>query len=122
MEEVKEKAIVPSLAVGAMSDDVERVRCGVKPQAMGQVLDCVGHHRLERFGRSDVEYPSTDRAEEMVMMFGQFLRELESGEIVTGGDSSDDPGALEVSEMSIGGAPRHTREALADIGDIHRVP
>lgn len=56
------------------------------------------------------------------MMFGEFLRELESSEIVAGGDPTDDPSALEVNEMSVGGTPRHAWETFADVGDVHGVP
>ncbi len=55
------------------------------------------------------------------MMFGEFLRQLEPGELVTGRDPTNDSRVLEVDKVSIGRAPRHIRELFGDVGDVHWV-
>ena len=87
----------------------------------GGLRDGLGDAPLKADGKGDVCYPSAARAQQVMMMLGQVLGELEAGELVAGRDAADDPGGLQVDEMTVGGAARQVRQAAGDLPDADGV-
>ena len=88
----------------------------------GELFDDSVDRSLEGRRRSDVDDPSTAGAEQMVVVLGQVFGQFEAGELVTGRDAPDHPGALEVDEVAIGRASRYVRELGGDVRDADRWP
>ena len=86
-----------------------------------ELLHHVGHDPLERGRGSDVDDATADRAQQVVVVLGQILGQLEAGELVVGRDAPHDTGTLEVDKVPVGGAPRDLRKLRRDVGDAHRV-
>jgi hypothetical protein len=72
----------------------------------GQVIEVCPQHVLQLWAGRDVDDPAAGGAEQVVVVLGQFLDQLETGIVVTGGDVSDDCCGLEIGEVAIGGAAR----------------
>jgi hypothetical protein len=71
---------------------------------LGELIDGLGHTSLERGGRSYVDDLSAVDTEEVMVVLGEVLGELEAGELVVGRDSADQPHDLKVDKMAVGGA------------------
>ncbi len=83
---------------------------------------CVKSRRdiaLELGGGRDVYDLAALDADEVVMVFGQVLRELETCELVAAGHTSDDTCDLEVHEMPVGRAAGKRRETIGNVPDAH---
>ena len=63
-------------------------------------------------------FPAID-AQQMVMVFGEILRELESGELVLSCDSAHQSGTLKIDETAVGRTPRKVGELVADVPDAY---
>ena len=76
---------------------------------------------LEFGARGDVGDLAAAHAEEMVVVFGEVLGQLEAGELVAGRHPPHQPGAPEVDEVAVGGAAGQVGQAVGDVADAHRV-
>ena len=85
----------------------------------GDVTDGGGHLMLEASRRRDVRDLAAADAQQMVMVLGQILGELEPGELVAGRDPPDQAGGLQVRQMPVGRAARQIRQALGDVANAH---
>ena len=69
-----------------------------------ELVDGPGDGSLEGVAGCDVDDSAAARAQEVVVVLGEVLGQLEAGELVVGRDASDHPGDLEVDEVAVGGA------------------
>ena len=79
-----------------MSNDVEGVGGRLEALLRGEI----GHHRGDgafetRTGR-DVDHFAAKRAEQVVMVMSEILRELKASELIVRGDASNDAGELQI--------------------------
>jgi len=109
------------VAVRTDAQHVETMAVRLEALSLGQVIDRARHALLEGGGRGDVDDLAAVDAEEVVVVLGEILGELEAGEVVTGGDTADQPGTLEVNEMTVGGATGQLWEPPGDVADADRV-
>ena len=103
-----------------MSNDVERVRRRVKALLQCEIVDHGRHGRLEGRTRGHVDDFAAERTEQMVVVMREVLSQLKASELIVGGDSSYDPGALEIREVAVGGASRHVGNGARDVRDAER--
>ncbi len=109
------------LAVGADPQHVQAVAVRLEALSLCQVIDGARHALLEGGSRGDIDDLAAADAEEVVMVLGQILGQLETGEVVTGRHTADQPGDLEVDEMTVGGAARQLWEPTGYVADADRV-
>lgn len=109
------------LAGRAQAEYVEPVTLGLESRFGGQVADGARNLLLEAGREGDVsDLPAVD-AQQVMMMFGEILSQLEAGELVAGGDPPDHPGGLQIGQMAIRGAARQLGQPLGDLADAHRM-
>ena len=77
---------------------------------------------LEVRARRHVGDLAAAHAQQMVMVLGEVLGQLEPGELVAGSDPAHESGRLQVGQMAIGRAARQLGEPVGDVADAHRVP
>jgi len=82
------------LAFGAKPEDVEPVAVRLEPLLGGKLVDGLGDVALEAGGRRDVDDFAAAGAEEVVMVFGEVLGQLEAAELVVSRHAPDHPGDL----------------------------
>jgi hypothetical protein len=104
-----------------VADHVEGVRRRFETLLRRQFVDHSRDRRLEGGARRHVDDPSAGRADQVVVMVGEVLGELEARELVAGGDAPHHAGALEVGEVAVGRAARHVGDVVGDVGDAGRV-
>jgi hypothetical protein len=83
--------------------------------------DGPGDTPLKAGGEGDVGYPAAARAQQVVVVLDQVLGQLEAGELVAGRDAANNPGSLQVDEMTVGGAARQVRKTAGDLTDTDRM-
>ena len=105
------------MARGAEAKHIDTVAVRQKSLGVGQAVQLFGNGAFERGRWCDVAHLSAPRTQEMVVVFGEVLGQLETGELVVGGDASDDPGSLEVEQVPVCGASGEIGEELGDVVD-----
>lgn len=86
-----------------------------------QLVDRAADLALEgRAGRHVGDLAAAD-TEEVVVMFGEVLGQLEARELVTRRDPAHHSGALQVNEVPVGRAAGELRQAVSDVTDADRV-
>src|SRR5215472_15468042 len=110
------------VAGGALAQDVEAVAVRLEALGVGELADRLGHLVLEGGREGDVGDLAAVDAQQMMVVLGQILGELEAGELIVGGDPPDQPGGLEVDQVPVGGAAGQVGQAFGDVADAHRVP
>jgi hypothetical protein len=91
----------------------------LEPFARRQGVKGRGHILLELGGRCDVDHLAALDAYKVMVMLGQVLGELETGELVTTCDAPDDSRNLEIDEMPVCRAAGKRREAIRYVPDAH---
>jgi len=94
---------------------------GLETLHVCQAVELLSDGPLEGIRGRDVAHLAATRAEEMVVVLGEILRQLEPCEVVVGGDPPHDPGCLKVDQMAVRGAPRQVRPPIGYVADAHRV-
>jgi hypothetical protein len=89
---------------------------------VGEAADGAGYLPLEAVGRGDVCDLVAVGAEQVVVVLGQVLGELEPGVLVAGGDPPDQPGGLQIGQVPVGRAAGQAGQLLGDIADADRMP
>src|SRR5580704_14971808 len=108
-------------AGGAEAQDVEAVAMGLEALGAGEVADGLGDAVLDAGGQGDVgDFPAAD-TDQVVVVSGQVLGELEPGELVIGGDAADQPGGFQVGQVPVSGAARQAWKPVGDIADADRM-
>src|SRR5579875_3195075 len=106
------------LAGGTGAKDVQAVvvrREAVGTSQPGQVLL---HGVLELRRGGYVDDPPAARAEQVVVVvLGQVLGQLEAGELVVGAHAPDNPGLLQVHQVTVGGAAGQLGRQRGDVAD-----
>lgn len=95
----------------------------VGPEALGpgHFDDRLAQVALDPGGQGDVSYLPAGDAQQMVVVLGEILRQLETGEVVMGHYPAHHPGGLEVDEVAVSGAAGQIGEATGDLGDTDGV-
>jgi hypothetical protein len=92
---------------------------GLKPLRSGEVVDRPDDVALELRRQREVDdLPAVD-AEEVVVVLGQVLRQLEARELVMRRDPPYESRRFEVDEVSVGGAAWEIRDPFCDLGNAH---
>src|SRR5580658_7117525 len=110
-----------ALAGGAQAKDVEAVAVGLEALGAGEAADGAGHLLLEARRRGDVDDLAASCAEQVVVVLGEILGELEPGELVAGGDPPDQASGLQVGQVPVGGAAGKPGQPLGDVADADRL-
>jgi hypothetical protein len=108
-------------AGGADAEDVEAVTLRLEALGVGELADGLGDGLLEAGGEGDVDHLAAGDAQQVMMVLGEVLGELEAGELVVGGHAPDDAGRLQVGQVPVGGATGQLGKALGDVADADRV-
>jgi hypothetical protein len=104
-------------AVGAEAEHVESVAVRLEPFGFGELVDGFGYGSFEGGGGGDVDDFAAVGAEEVVVVFGEVLGQLEPGELVMGGDAPNDSGDAKVDEVAVRRASRRVGEPAGDVAD-----
>ena len=94
---------------------------GLEALGVGERADGAGDLLLEAGREGDVDDLAAADAQQVVVMLGEVLGQLEAGELIAGGDPPDEPGGLQVGQVPVGGAARQAGQALGDVTDADRV-
>lgn len=81
----------------------------------------LGNGGLDVVGHDHVPHRPALRADEMVVVTGEVLNQLEAGPVAGGHDLADHPGAFEHRQVPIHRALRKSGIGLQDLGDRQRV-
>ena len=110
-----------SAAPGADAEHIEAVALRFETLRGGQLVDGQRDLALEIGTRRDVAHLAAAHAQQMVVVLGQVLGQLEAGELVAGRDAADEAGGLQVGQVAVGGAPGQIGESVGDVADADRV-
>jgi len=115
----------PSRSAPALSTDtehVESVTVRLETLRLGELLNSAGDASLEFRRRRHVGDLPAAHTQQMMVVLGEILGELETSELVVGRHSPHEAGALEVDEVAIGRAARKLRQLAGDVTDADGVP
>src|SRR5215469_9517016 len=88
----------------AEAEYVQAVAVRFEALGIGELADGAGHLLLEAVRQGDVgDLPAAD-AQQVVVMLGEVLGQLETGELVTGRDPADQAGRMQVGQVPVGRA------------------
>jgi len=105
------------MAGRADAEDIDAVAVGLESLGFGEAIELPGDGAFESLRRWNVAHLPATRTQEMVMVFGEILGQLEPREFVVGSDAPDDSGRLEVEEVPIGGASGEVGKLFSDVVD-----
>src|SRR6478672_6752554 len=92
-----------SAAGGADADQVEPVVLDLEVVQLPRLAHRPLELLLEAVGDREVTYRPTGGADQVMVVAGQVVGQLEAGVLLAGGDAADHPGLLEDGEVPIGG-------------------
>jgi hypothetical protein len=94
---------------------------GSETLGLGEGVELVGDGAFEGGRGGDVDDLPASGAEEVMVVFGQVLDQLEAGELIIGGYPPDDRCSLQVNQVTVSGAAGEVGKALGDITDTDGV-
>src|SRR5919106_867770 len=108
-------------AAAARADQVETMTDGGEAGLRGDPVEGSFHAALQPGGNRDVLHGSAARADQVMVVLRQVLRELVATEVLADDHSTRDVGALEHGEVAVERALRQPAAAADDFRDRHRV-
>jgi hypothetical protein len=109
------------VAVPAEAEDVEAVTVGFEPFRLGKLLHGDRHASFEGRRWGDIDDLAAMRAQQVVVVLGELLRQLVAGELVIGRDPPDHPRYLQVEKVAIGRTAWQIGQSVGDVPDADRV-
>ena len=94
---------------------------GLEARSVGKLADGLRGLPLKAGREGHVDDLAAVDAQQVVMVLGVVLGELEPGELVAGRYPPYEPGCVQVSQVPVGRAARQAGQALGDVPDAHRV-
>jgi hypothetical protein len=94
---------------------------GLEARSVGKFADRLGGLLLKAGREGHVDDLAAIDAQQVVMVLGEVLGELEPGEFVTGRYPPYEPGRVQVGQVPVGRAARQAGQALGDVPDAYRV-
>ena len=108
------------VTVPAEAEDVEAVTVGFEPFRLGKLLHGDHHASFEGRRWGDIGDLAAMRAQQVVVVLGELLRQLVAGELVIGRDPSDHPRYLQVEKVAIGRTAWQIGQSVGDVPDADR--
>jgi hypothetical protein len=86
------------------SENVNPVAVGSEAFRVGEGVELIGDGALEGSRGGDVDDLPAPGAEEVMVVLGQVLDQLEAGELIVGGYPTDNRSSLQVDQVAVGAA------------------
>jgi hypothetical protein len=109
------------VAARAGAEHIDQVARRLETVFGRQAGELATDHVLERRRRCHIQDLTAGRADQVVVVLGQMLIQLEAREFVAGGDTPHHAGTLQVDEMAVRGAAGESGEGGGDVGDADRM-
>jgi len=104
-------------AGSADAEHIEAVAVRLEALGVGEPADGGGCLVLEQGRKGHVNDLAAVDAQQVMVVLGEFLGQLEAGELVVGGDPPDEPCGVQIDQVPVRRAAWQVREPLGNVAD-----